>query len=72
MFEGLSLKQIKKLFYGRWESNFKEKRWNWKKIETHLPKLPQKKTSTLPLIHQIPSRIVTILQPQPINVFLKI
>ena len=50
---------------------FKEKWWNWKKLKLICDSSPRKKTRPLPLIHQTPSWISTIVQPPPINSFKK-
>ena len=44
----------------------------FKKIETHLWYLPQKKKGPSPLIYHIPSIISKIVQPSPVDYFDKI
>ena len=52
------------------DTTFKEKWWIWKKMKLICGSSPRK-NKPLPLIHQTPSRISTIVQPPPITYFFK-
>ena len=52
------------------DATFKEKPWNWKTMKLICGSSPRKK-QVPPLIHQISSRILKIVQPSRVNYFFK-
>ena len=52
------------------DTTFKEKWWNWKRWNSFVA-APPEKNKRLSLVHQISSRISKVVQPSPVNYFLK-